>query len=118
MAKRKSAPLSARERNGMIALATIGFLMCGAGYLVKQCDSHRALTPGVVLTSDTDSVEVGGWYDTEGRSPREKKASSRKKTSKRKSGGTSTRRGAPREKNRTPTPAPRSHLEEELNADD
>lgn len=56
-------PLSARERNGMIALYTIGITLIGGGFLVRQCRTGGT-PPGVVATSDTDTIDIYGKTDS------------------------------------------------------
>ena len=118
MTKRR-VPLSARERNGMIALLTIGLILIGGGFFVRQFNRSDSLPPGVIITSDTDSVDIYDDYREEAASyarkskkrhrsstdsvsaqrPKAKKASKKRKTS----------------KSQQPTLPVRKHLDEDLN---
>ncbi len=120
MGKGNRVPLSARERHGMIALLTVGLLLIGGGFFVRSCDAIGGRAPGVVLTSDTDTIDTRAlYYESEyqeyGRAGKSK--SEKRKKSKRQmndsTGYSSTRKK--RKQNSAPQPVPeRRHLEEDL----
>lgn len=115
MAK-QNTPLSARERNGMIALLTVGIILIGSGFIVRQCNHPGPIPPGVTVTSDTDTID---YYENQQDTPSSTKV--RRKKHKSPTDSTSTLRSKPKANKKRPSPKtqrpaspPRNHLEEYL----
>lgn len=114
---KQNTPLSTRERNGMIALLTVGFILIGSGFIVRECNHPGPIPPGVSVTSDTDTID---YYESQHDTSYSTKI--RSKTHKTSADSTSTLHSKPKANKKRPSPKtqkpaspPRNHLEEYLN---
>ena len=128
MAKGNRVPLSARERNGMISLLVVGLLLIGGGFFVRTCSTGTGLPPGIIRTSDTDTVDTGSlYYNSEAQKYIQKHESSvsensgnarRRNKSRRDKTDSTQKRSSGKKKTKTnanPQEYPqRRHLEEDL----
>lgn len=113
MSKGKRTPLSARERNGMLALIIIGFLLSMSGCLARSCDSMRGGHPGIIVTSDSDTLDTDSfYYERDSHSSSSRKTRERKKSRRERSD--STGRSSKKKAKPVQELPQRHHLQEDL----